>query len=249
MNWEEDQNRRALDRNEFISRATNVGKDTTDFREYLANYCVGIHTNVVCAHGPPCAFHLLNTILINQDVPGPIVECGCFKGGMSCKLSIVAEELGKELYVFDSFRGLPHDEETESDNESFKQTSFQKGQYHGRLVEFEMNMALYGRRNSCRVVEGFFENTLHLCDIYPSFVFIDVDLTTSAKTCIEYFWPRLQGTHFYTHEAVFKSYMNAILDEQWWLDTMKEPPPECVGRNGFKDACCLGYLVKKHGSE
>ena len=45
--------------------------------------------------------------LLTRSVDGPMVECGCFHGGSSAKLSLVARILDKPLYVCDSFQGLP----------------------------------------------------------------------------------------------------------------------------------------------
>src|SRR5690606_19018518 len=44
--------------------------------------------------------------------PGVLVEAGCFKGGSTAKLSLLAELAGRELVVFDSFEGLPDNDES-----------------------------------------------------------------------------------------------------------------------------------------
>ena len=48
---------------------------------------------------------VLAELLINCTGAGEVVECGCYAGGSSAKLSIVASLLGKHLFVFDSFEG------------------------------------------------------------------------------------------------------------------------------------------------
>lgn len=241
--WEEDPNREKMSWELFLNRATGIGKDTTEFRRLIARHFNEVHKNVLCIHTVEYAFHIAEGVLLSQDVPGPIVECGAFKGGLTAKLSYLAQQLGKELYVFDSFKGLPHEEKAYSRYED--STLFREGSYCGKRDEVEMNLKYYGIPSVCHLIEGFFEDTFNI-DINPSFVVIDVDLTTSAKTCINYFWPRLQGSRFYTHEACWDSYMNSILDEQWWQSNLGEPVPECIGRAGFVDELCVAYLVK-HG--
>jgi O-methyltransferase len=44
---------------------------------------------------------------IPPDVHGVIVEAGCWKGGTTANLSIVADIVGRDLIVYDSFEGLP----------------------------------------------------------------------------------------------------------------------------------------------
>src|SRR5260370_27562540 len=42
-----------------------------------------------------------------KSVSGCIIECGCWKGGSSANLSLVAKLCGRTLNVFDSFSGRP----------------------------------------------------------------------------------------------------------------------------------------------
>jgi hypothetical protein len=39
----------------------------------------------------------LGEMLLNMQADGDIIECGCYAGGSSAKLSIVAEILGRRL--------------------------------------------------------------------------------------------------------------------------------------------------------
>ena len=50
---------------------------------------------------------VLAEMMLSMKTPGAIVECGCYAGGSSAKLSIVASLLGRQLVIFDSFEGLP----------------------------------------------------------------------------------------------------------------------------------------------
>src|SRR5690606_36615214 len=42
------------------------------------------------------------------------VECGCFEGASTAKLSILAALTGRRLFVFDSFEGLPETDDREA---------------------------------------------------------------------------------------------------------------------------------------
>ncbi len=50
---------------------------------------------------------ILAELPVSGKGTGDVVECGCYAGGSTAKLSIVAKALGKRVLVFDSFEGLP----------------------------------------------------------------------------------------------------------------------------------------------
>lgn len=41
------------------------------------------------------------------NVPGAVVECGCWLGGTTTNLSLICDVVGRDLIVYDSFEGLP----------------------------------------------------------------------------------------------------------------------------------------------
>lgn len=246
MDWELDPERIKLNRKHFARRATNIGLDTQQFRHDLALLFDKVDRNVKCLHGPACGHHIAEGFLKTVDIPGPVVECGTFKGGMAAKLSILCKIFGKQLYVFDSFQGLPHDEPcTDLALEEGESLAWRKGWFTGYRPEVENSLKYYGKEEVCTLVEGWFEDTLHLHDIKPSFIFIDVDLVSSMRTCLEYFWPRLQGPYFFSHEATIKEYTEALLDKEWWNEKLGCDPPTHVGvGQGYMDAPHLCRLNK-----
>ncbi|MEW5924323.1 MAG: hypothetical protein AB1746_10080, partial [Candidatus Zixiibacteriota bacterium] len=50
---------------------------------------------------------MLAEALLSIDASGAVVECGCFSGASTAKLSILCHMTGRKLHVFDSFEGLP----------------------------------------------------------------------------------------------------------------------------------------------
>lgn len=246
--WETDLTRYPLDGHHFRSRATEVrGFDTFLFRQEIYRRFLIIDEDmaphVSRLHGPPCAYHVVEGMLLARNIPGPVVECGCFKGAMTAKMSIVCKAMGKKLYVFDSFQGLPHAEDFVHYTDG--KGTWSKNDFSGSKDEVEANVRKHGEIDVCHFVEGFFSDTLHHYDIKPSMIFIDVDLTTSMRTCVEHFWPRLAGPRFYSHEAQITTYADALLDKQWWNDKLGcNPPPNIGCFTGFPDAPALCYLKK-----
>jgi O-methyltransferase len=93
---------------------------------------------------------------------GSLVECGVWRGGMSAAL---AEVMGKErdIYLFDSFEGLPD----ATENDGIGALEYQKKtdaiDYHDNCkaeIEFaEKAMQLAGAKN-VKFIKGWFEKTL-----------------------------------------------------------------------------------------
>lgn len=98
------------------------------------------------------------------------------------------------------------------------------------LDEVRRNVATYGDVTCCEFVKGFFSDTLPNLEVAPCFVFMDVDLISSARDCIRYLWPRLRpGSRFFTHEAILREFVLGIMDPTFWLETIGEPPPVIFG--------------------
>jgi len=224
-----------LMRNEF-RKFIRCGKTAAErnFRKDLLKRFARIQKKITCGHSP-FQFVLMAEYVLGLDVPGPIVECGCYKGGSTAKLSLLAEHTRRKLYVFDSFQGLPEPKDekeayVKQDGESGQKYRFQAGQYRGTLDEVKNNVAQFGNLDVCVFIPGFFSESLTAFGVEPAFVFIDVDLVSSARDCIRVLWPLLKpGGYFFTHEAMYPSYIEGILDRGWWRENLNQCPPVIFG--------------------
>jgi O-methyltransferase len=205
-----------------------------NFRKDLLKKFARIQKKITCGHSP-FQFVLMAEYILGLDVSGSIIECGCYKGGSTAKLSLLAEYTQRKLYVFDSFQGLPEPESEKEayvrqDRQSGQKYRFRAGQYAGTLDEVKNNVSLYGCSEVCEFIPGFFSDTLDGFDASPAFVFIDVDLVSSARDCIKVLWPLLKpGGFFFTHEAMYPNYIVGILDRVWWRETLNQCPPIIFG--------------------
>lgn len=197
---------------------------------------------------------ILAQLLLATIGEGDVVECGCYAGGSSAKLSIVAHALGKKLVVFDSFEGLPDVDEYHLKDHHARRgagwvTDWTAGRYAARLDEVKHNVERFGEIGNCTFVKGWFSDTLPGAGL-PDRVclaFTDVDIASSARDCIENIWPRLtEGAIFVSHDAAYIKVLQALHDEDMWRNRFNSFPPIFFGAGYgvYNSSPHIGYFVK-----
>jgi O-methyltransferase len=193
--------------------------------------------------------------LFSIDAPDDdVVECGCYAGGSTAKLSILSKITGRLLKVFDSFSGLPKTGTPYIRDYNVRESQawmseWTEGKYAARLEYVKQNIERFGDLSVCRFYPGWFDVTLteeNLPELI-AFAFVDVDLATSARTCLEAIWPHMckNGVYF-SHDVAFIKVLQSILDVNLWQEVLKEFPPLMIGAGyGMGDASPeLGFFVK-----
>lgn len=192
--------------------------------------------------------------LLSLDTPGEVIECGCFNGGSTAKLSIVAKLTGRRLLVFDSFEGLPEvDDYNKKDFNARKGTDWvtdwAAGRYAAQLDVVKANIDRFGEPSVCSYYKGWFSDTIKP-EVLPerlAMAFVDVDIPSSARDCFVPLWPRLsEGGMYFQHDVGFIKLVQTIMNEALWREQFKEFPPILFGA-GYgmgDDAPYLGFMVK-----
>jgi predicted O-methyltransferase YrrM len=235
---------------EDIRAFVDRGQDREDrrLRRSLVHRFRHISASVRCAHSEN-EMLLLADFLLSAPLPGPIVECGCFKGGSTAKLSLVARATGRRLLVCDSFEGLPSPAPEDRLLVTLHHEPYARGMFAGALHEVQANLARAGAAEVCTYHKGYFNATLpQLTETDLSCIFIDVDLISSARDCLGSLWPRLaSGGRVYLHEARDLRFLRGILNASWWQEHLGQAPPLVVGAgHGLGDgAPQLAYLEKE----
>lgn len=111
----------------------------------------------------------------------PMAECGVYTGGTAEVISQAATTA--TLHLFDSFEGMPAETHPARDYHApgdFSDTSL--GAVQERL-----------KNRDCQFHVGFMPDTFaEVAGVKDySFVHVDVDIYTSVRDCVEYFWPRM----------------------------------------------------------
>lgn len=175
-------------------------------RELLQRYPVPVNQS-----SPSKMYHVLMELhrALTDDVPGHVVELGCFDGGTTVMLRRLLDMLGqeREIHIYDSWQGVPAP--VDYDRPAPGVQPFEKGFCSTQRRVFEDNFAASGLRMPI-VHSGWFADIPD--EDYPSpiaFALFDGDLYSSivdsftkvygklsrgARVVIDdYEWERLPG--------------------------------------------------------
>ncbi len=239
-------------RERFIKNGNDHAIDSSA-REALVSDFERIHSSVPMGSTLTDGLFLAE-ILMNMNADGDIIECGCYAGGSSAKLSLVVKLLNRKLFVFDSFEGLPVVEQYYLRDQHCRRsddwvTDWSKGRYAARIDEVQHNIEQYGDISVCSFVKGWFNETLtpdNLPD-QAAFAFADVDLANSARDCFTAIWPILSDRGVYvTHDTAYIKVLQELYNPALWRDQFRSIPPILFGA-GFglsNDSPHIGYMVK-----
>jgi hypothetical protein len=162
--------------------------------------------------------------------PAPtVVECGCAKGGSTAKLSLAARRAGGRLVAFDSFRGIPENEERHEHLDG-RPVVFRAGAFRGTIGSVRRTVECLGAPDCCTLVKGLFEDTLPGFDEPVDVAFVDVDLLASVRTCLKALVPRLRpdGVAF-SHDGHLRAVRELLGSERFWRDEVGVAPPRLEG--------------------
>jgi O-methyltransferase len=169
-------------------------------------------------------------------VSGAIVEAGSFHGGSTAKLSLVAKWCDRQLHVFDSFAGMPENNEAHGKSIYGREHHFPKGSHAVPFEEVKKNVARYGDASRVHFHKGFFSDTM------PSFrepvaaACVNVDLVQSTRDCFRYLYPLLPpGGIIISQDAHFPWIIELFESDAFWRDEIgiKKPAMEGLGTLKF----------------
>lgn len=239
-------------RERFLANGENHPVDRAA-REKLVAAFETVDREVAVASSPTDGLFMAE-MLINMKAEGDIVECGCFSGGSSAKLSLVAKLLGRKIIVFDSFEGLPAVEQQYLRDQHCRRSEawvadWSEGRYAARIDLVKSNVERFGDISVASFVKGWFSDTLTPENLPErvAFAFVDVDLANSARDCFTVLWPRLSdGGIYVTHDTAYIKVLQVMYDPDLWRNRFQAIPPILFGA-GFglcNDSPHIGYMVK-----
>jgi O-methyltransferase len=170
----------------------------------------------------------VQTILqVPPSSKGVVVEAGCYKGASTAKFSVAADIANRELVVFDSFEGIPENNERGSTSGLVR---FKKGDYCGTLGEVKENVSRFGKITRCRFISGWFDDTMPQFKEPIAAIYLDVDLVSSTRTCLKYLYPCLEpGGVLYSHDGHLPLVTEALGNDVFWLSEVGHKKPRILG--------------------
>jgi hypothetical protein len=162
---------------------------------------------------------------VPPSTKGVMVEAGCWKGGTTVNLSLIAEVVGRTLVVYDSFEGLP----TPSEGDHWA-SELGVGAFKGELEEVRANVERFGALGVCEFRKGWFSDTMgdHREPIVLAYV--DVDYQSSFHDCILGLWPHLTSRgYMFIDEYTRLDYCALFFSERYWRTYFDRPPPGIMG--------------------
>jgi O-methyltransferase len=216
-------------------------KTVTSFIErwklILAFYKISYYVD--CPHTEHELVIIARAILnIAPGVKGAIVEAGAFHGGSTAKLSLVARLADRKLEVFDSFAGMPENDEEGGKSIYGRAHKFPKGSHAVGVAEVRGNVEKYGDIACTVFHKGFFSDTLpHFAAAHPpvAAVCMNVDLAQSTRDCLHYLYPLTQpGGVIFSQDAHFPWIIELFRNDAFWRKQVGIAKPEIDGLGKLK---------------
>lgn len=156
---------------------------------------------------------------------GVVVECGCFRGGTTANLALACAAVGRELYVYDSFEGLPPAQEGDQyanpDGTGFLSAG---------LEQVKAHVEAHGAPGITTYVKGWFQDTTPHHEPPIALMFLDVDYQASLTDCILNLWPKLLPRGYcFIDEFVLMDYCALFWSERFWATHFDRTPPGLMG--------------------
>lgn len=191
---------------------------------------VAITNDVRAYHTQAELLTVAERILALAGRPGlTVVECGAGKGGSSAKLSLVTLLAGGRLFVFDSFRGIPENDE-EHVNLDGRPVRFRAGAFAGTIGQVRRAIERYGAPEVCRLEKGLFAETLPAFRDPIDVALLDVDLLSSTRECLVNLFPRVRpGGSVFTQDGHLRAIVDLLGSERFWRDEVGVEPPTIPG--------------------
>lgn len=171
----------------------------------------------------PDRCYILYTLLKQTilTVYGARIECGVYRGGTAMMMAKIirdhAELKDTDLYVFDTFEGMP--------NVDDKKDLHKKGDFDNAPYE-EVSKRITSILPGANIIKGFIPDTFNkIPEVQVAFAHIDVDIYQSVKDCCEYLYPKMEPGGFMVFDDYgFKSCPGARMAvDEYFADKYRIP--------------------------
>jgi O-methyltransferase len=124
-------------------------------------------------------------------IPGALVECGTARGGSAALMGLAGGPggIGRPLWAFDTFAGLPPPTRADPD---YREAKRYTGRCRGEIAEVAALFAALGLGRRTWLIPGLFADTLQVTPTGPIAVLhVDGDWYASVQVSLEHLYPRV----------------------------------------------------------
>lgn len=154
-----------------------------------------------------------------------VVEAGAGSGASTAKLSLAVRLAGGHLHVFDTFRGIPANDERHEllDGTPIR---FQEGAFRGRLGAVQRRVRELGAIEVCTFHKGLLADTLPRFEGSVDVALLDLDLVASTRAAVRELYPRLrQGGCLLSQDGHLRATRALLEDAAFFRDEVRAAPP------------------------
>lgn len=144
-----------------------------------------IRTHTMCSNARLRGLHRGVKYVLNNNIPGDLVECGCARGGSAALMGLTLAQANahRRLWLFDTFEGLPAPTSGDPDLEIAELFT---GTCVGTIEDVRGLFKNLEVDKDVQLVKGLFQDTMSSVGIDQiALLHIDGDWYESVKTCLE----------------------------------------------------------------
>jgi O-methyltransferase len=172
-----------------VSSWTGI-KDTYERARLLS----AVRANTVVSRSKLNTLYTLARRIESERIDGIVAECGVFRGG-SAALLAAATKASRQVYLFDSFQGLPAPGEKDGRT---AQSMYHEGWCLGTTDDVRAIVRKVGVDDGrVHYVEGWYQDTLPVFPPQPvALLHVDADWYESVTLCLDTFYDRVSPGGF-----------------------------------------------------
>ena len=160
-----------------------------------------VYNNTMCSKKRVEALSKAIQYVVDNNVPGALVECGTWRGGLAALMlnTIIANNVDKYIFIYDTFEGMPEPGENDCGT-SKKMYEENRGDWckaSTDTVRSVLEQVTPNYADRCMLIKGKVEDTLH--SIIPDSIALarlDTDWYESTKKELEVLYPLVVSNGF-----------------------------------------------------
>src|SRR5882672_132321 len=147
--------------------------------------------HTMCSNARLRALHRGVRYVVQNEIRGDLVECGCARGGSAAFMALTLKELRahRRLWLFDTFEGLPAPTQDDPD---YNIAKLWTGGCAASVEEVQDFLTGLGVNNNVEFVSGLFQQSLPRSQVAEiALLHIDGDWYESVKACLEHLYNKV----------------------------------------------------------